>query len=302
MKTKFFRFHVAWCVWILLLVSIFNAHAQKRELRVKLQEIISQNKGKTGVAFSILEDNDTLSINNNRHYVMHSVFKFPVAMTVLHYVDAGKLKLEHKIHITPADLPETYSPLRDKYPNGNVDVSIADLLSYMVSQSDNDACDILLKLIGGPPVVEAYVRQLGIRQMNIKVNERQMASAWPVQYRNWSRPDAMVKLLGHLYAGKVLSKTSNQLLWKMMLETSTGPNRIKGLLPAGTQVLHKTGTGPVNAEGLNSATNDVGIIMLPNGKHLAIAVFVNDSNDDTATREKLIAQISKTVYDYAISR
>ncbi|MBS7563482.1 class A beta-lactamase, subclass A2 [Mucilaginibacter sp. Bleaf8] len=300
MKNSFSFIRIFACGLLTIVLCTTKATAQKDTLRAAIRQAIDHSNGKVGVAFSILEDNDTLSVNNNRRYVMHSVFKFPVAMAVLHWVDAGHLKLDQKTHITKADLPETYSPLRDKYPNGNVDVSIADLLSYMVSQSDNDACDILLKVVGGTPAVEAYLRELGVKQMYIKASERQMASAWPVQYRNWCKPAEMVKLLNILYTGKALSKTSNNYLWKLMLETSTGPNRIKGLLPAGTQVAHKTGTGPVNEKGMASATNDAGIVLLPNGKHLAIAIFVNDSYDDRATREKLIAQISKAIYDYAI--
>ena len=67
-----------------------------------------------------------------------------------------------------------------------------------------------------------------------------------------------------------------------MTETTTGPKRIKGLLPADAVVAHKTGTSPTNSEGLSPATNDVGIITLPNGKHIAIAIFVCNSTADEA--------------------
>jgi beta-lactamase class A len=86
-----------------------------------------------------------------------------------------------------------------------------------------------------------------------------------------------------------------------MRETSTGPNRIKGLLPAGTVVAHKTGTSPTNDKGLAPATNDVGIVTLRNGKHFAIVVFVSDSTDDQQTREGEIARITKVVWDYYLT-
>ena len=111
-----------------------------------------------------------------------------------------------------------------------------------------------------------------------------MASSWELQYTNWCKPAEMTVLLDMFYNGKILAKPTNDFLYKLMTETSTGPKRIKGLLPDGTVVAHKTGTSPTNAEGLSPATNDVGIITLPNGKHLAIAVFVCNSTDDEATR------------------
>jgi len=124
-----------------------------------------------------------------------------------------------------------------------------------------------------------------------------MAKAWEVQYTNWCKPADVVRLLDLFYSGKVLSKSSNDFLYKIMTETTTGPKRLKGLLPADAVVAHKTGTSGTNDEGLTPATNDVGIITLPNDKHLAIAVFVCNSKADDVTRDLVIAQISKAAWD-----
>jgi len=203
------------------------------------------------------------------------------------------------VHIKKRDLEKgAYSALRDKYPKGDVDLSISELLNYMVSLSDNSACDILLKLIGGPQHVQAYLLQLGIRGIAVRASEADMASAWELQFANWAKPYEMTLLLDQFYSGKVLTKSSTGFLYKLMTETTTGPNRIKGLLPAGTVVAHKTGTSGTDANGVTPATNDVGIITLPNGKHIAIAVFVCNSTNDEATREGVIANIAKAAYDF----
>ncbi|MGZ3750879.1 MAG: class A beta-lactamase, partial [Mucilaginibacter sp.] len=223
--------------------------------------------------------------------------KFPIAMTVLNLVDKGKYKLDQKFKVSKKDLPTgTWSPLRDKYPDGT-EIALSDLLSYMVSLSDNNACDFLLKKLGGPETVENYIRSLGINGINIVASEGDMAKAWEVQYTNWCKPADVVHLLDIFYEGKALSKSSNEFLWKIMTETSTGPHRIKGLLPQGAIVAHKTGTSGTNDEGLTPATNDVGIITLPNGKHLAIAVLVCNSKADETTRDGVIAQIAKAAWD-----
>lgn len=199
--------------------------------------------------------------------------------------------------MSKGDLPTgLWSPLRDKYPNGT-EIALSDLLSYMASQSDNCACDFLLKKLGGPQVVEDYIQSLGINGISIAASEGDVAKAWEVQYTNWCKPADVVHLLDVFYSGKVLSKTSNDFLWKIMTETSTGPNRIKGLLPKDAVVAHKTGSSGTNNEGLTPATNDVGIITLPNGKHLAIAVFVCNSKEDEMTRELVIAKIAKAAWD-----
>lgn len=282
---------------IVLLTSSLAAQAQHEKLREEIDRIAHTTKGKVGVAINLLQSNDTLTYNNNQHYVLHSVAKFALAMDMLHEIDKGRFKLDQLIHITKEDLPVNYSPLRDKYPNGNVDISIKELLSYAVSLSDNDACDILFKQIGGTQHVENFVQKLGIKAVSIKATEAQMAAQWPVQYTNWSEPYAQVELLQKMYDNSVLAKSTNDYLWQIMLATSTAPKRLKGLLPAGTAVAHKTGTSGTNKEGLSPATNDVGIILLPNGKDLAISVFITDATEDIATRELIIAQIAKAAYN-----
>jgi len=109
----------------------------------------------------------------------------------------------------------------------------------------------------------------------------------------------MIHLLKVSFKPDFLSSASHAYLWKILQETSTGPKQIKGLLPAGTTVYHKTGRSGTNAQGISAATNDIGIITLPNGNHLAIAIFVCNSPADLATRESVIARIAKVAYDEA---
>jgi beta-lactamase class A len=269
------------------------------DLRQQIKDIIKPVKGIVGISLMGLETRDTLSVNGDARLVLHSVMKFPIALTVLHLVDSGVLKLDQKIHFKKRDMVKnTHSPLRDKFPDGDVDVTIADVLGYMVSQSDNIACDVLMKKIGGPKTVQDYMLHIGIRGIAVRTYEQEMAMSWELQYTNWCKPKEMTILLDRFYKGDVVSKSSTDFLYKIMLETTTGPKRLKGLLPADMPVAHKTGTSPTNDAGLSPATNDVGIITLPNGKHLAISVFVCNSTDDEATREGIIAKIAKAAVDF----
>ena len=144
-------------------------------LRAQIQEIAKDVKGTVGFSMLGIENRDTLSHNGREHLPMQSVMKFPIAITVLHWIDEGTFTLDQTIHIDKSDLAETYSLLRDKYPEGNINIIIRELLSYMVSLSDNDACDILLKTLGGTDVVNTYMHSFGIKQIAIKATEYQMA-------------------------------------------------------------------------------------------------------------------------------
>lgn len=283
----------------LAFISNHSAIAQKDNLKKKIETISKEAKGIVGVGIMNLKNRETIVLNDKHKFPMQSVFKFPLGMAVLDQVDKGKLTLDQKIHVTNEELnPDTWSPLQKKFPEGNIDVTIEELLSYTVSNSDNNACDILFKLVGGPEKVQEYVRGLGIKEMNIVATEAGMAKGWEVQYTNWCRPSAMLKLLDVFYQGKNLSKTSSDFLWKIMTETTTGPDKIKGLLPKDTKVAHKTGASGTNDKGIMAATNDVGILTLPNGEQIAIVVYVSETPVDEKTRDGVIAQIAKATWDY----
>lgn len=286
-------------IWAIVLLAATTARAQQfKELNAKLQKIVTTHSAVTGIAIRHIESKKLVTINNVYNYPMQSTFKFPLAMYILDNVDKGKMKLTQKVHITKADLkPKTWSPLREKHPEGNIDLTLAELLEYTVSKSDNNTCDILFKLAGGPKVVDKYIHSLGVKDMAIAATEAQMATSWKVQYTNWTFPESMTILLDGLYNKRFLSEGSSNFLIKLMTESANSEKRIKGMLPKGTKVAHKTGTSDTNKEGITAATNDVGIITLPNGKHLAIAVYVCDSKEKPEMGEQIIAEIAKAAYD-----
>ncbi len=280
-------------------VSLLFVSTSFAQLKPQIDEILKSAGGTVGVGILGLEDREQFLFNESQKSPMQSVFKFPLAMAVLNQVDQGKLKLDQIIHVTKEDLaPKTWSPLREKYPEGNIDVTLAELIGYTVSQSDNNTCDMLFKMAGGPAEVNKYIHNLGVKNIAIAATEQEMTKGWEVQFTNWCQPSGMLQLLDILYKGKKLSKSSNDFLWKVMTETSTGPKQIKGLLPPGTIVAHKTGSSGTNDKGISAALNDVGIIALPNGKHIAVVVFVTNSPDSKDLRDSIIARISKASFDY----
>lgn len=284
----------------LLAFFVLSANAQAL-LQQQITDIAKAAKGIVAVTALNIETRDSLSYNGDAQMVMQSVMKFPIALAVMQQVERGKFRLDQIIKIQKRDLHHANGPLFEKHPNG-VNMPLSQLLSYMVSLSDNNACDILLDKLGGVKPVMDYLGSIGVKGIVIDASEADMAAAWEVQYTNWCKPAAMVHLLDVFYKGNALSKAGTDTLMKKMLETSTGPKQIKGLLPAGTAVAHKTGRSATNNVGLSPATNDVGIVTLPNGQHLAIAVFVGNSTADLETRESVIAQITKTIWDTGLAK
>ncbi|MGL5943381.1 MAG: class A beta-lactamase [Waterburya sp.] len=268
----------------------------ENELRSRIEQIAQTAQGRVGATATVLETGQSVSLNEKQRFPMQSVYKFPIAMAVLAQVDQGRLKLDQKVRVEESDVVPD-STILEQNSQGK-EFSLTELLKYMVSESDSTSSDALLRLIGGSKVVTQYLQSLGVNDIVVANPEKeiQQDKTLQLQYRNYATPDAVIVLLRSLHEGRGLSESSQALLLQLMKETSTGPKRIKGLLPKGTVVAHKTGTSST-VDGVTAATNDAGLVTLPNGHHLAIAVFVSDAKADEATREAVIAKVSKVAWD-----
>jgi len=281
------------------LLSALVAHAQPAPpaLKDSLAAIAKDARGTVGVSILYKASGHRISLHGKEHFPMQSVFKFPLALHMLHEVDNGRLTLDQKIHIDKKDWPsKLWSPLRDSLDGQAADIPLRTLLQYTVSKSDNGGCDVLFKLAGGTRIVNDFIHHIGIKDIAIVATEAEAAKAWDVQYDNWCTPDAMTALLELFMDGKILKPATTKMLMQLMISTTTGPARLKGLLPSTTTVAHKTGTSNTNDKGITAATNDVGIITLPDGKPLIITVFVKDAAADESTRESVIARIAAAAY------
>jgi beta-lactamase class A len=286
---------------LILCLSLFSVQAFAQnmdELRNELDQIISAKNATVGISIKGSQEKDTLSINGNMTTPMMSVFKFHIALAVLNEVDKGKLSLNQKFFIKKEDLHEdTWSPILEEFPNGNMDLTLDQLLRYTASHSDNNGCDILLNLIGGTETVQKFINKSGIKDFTIKVNENQMRT-WENLYINTTMPIATTELLEKFYKGKVLKKATTKYLYQIMAECSRGTTWMKAGLPAGTGLVHRTGISGTNDNNLRAVMNDVGIIKLPNGKYVILSVYLKNITESREDTEKIISDIAKTTWDY----
>ena len=219
-----------------------------------LDRIAREVDGTLGAAVRVVETGETVVLNGDGHFPMQSVYKAPIGMAVLHEVDAGRLSLDAPIRVEAADLVPSgmHSPLRDAHPQGGVDVPLRELLRLSVEESDGSASDVLLRILGGKAKAQGYLSSLGIEGVRIDTTEGEMGRDYKAQYRSWAMPAAAVDWLTALQTGKDLSPASRGLLLGWMTATKTFPTRLKGRLPAGTEVAHKTGSSG-SREGVSAA-------------------------------------------------
>ena len=288
------------CLFILFAVLwLFQSPLQGQQayLRQALADYVSDKPAQIGVAL-IVEGRDTVCVNDSCRYPLMSVFKLHQALAVAHGLRVRGWTLDTPVCIRQEDLkPDTYSPLRDKYPEGGVTLRVRDLLSYTLQWSDNNACDILFDRICGVEETERYMHELGIVPLAIVADEAEMHRSLGRCYDNWSTPLAVARLLEMLFTHPVFADSAEEgFIRKMLLECETGKERLAAPLEGtGTAIGHKTGTGDQNVRGEWIGVNDAGFIRLPDGRHYTLVVLVKDSRATMEETCRYMADISSIV-------
>lgn len=284
--------------------------------------------GVVGVSAVHLETNRRVSLNGVERYPMASTFKVPIAVQLLTRVDRAEIRLDQMVQIQQGDLHPGSGTITDLFNQPGLALSVRNLMELMLLISDNSATDVCLRLAGGPEAVTARMRAAGINGIDVNRSTARLIADWigitqvppenewsPALFserskavkpeerkaaaikfdadpRDTATPEAMVALLERIYRKDLLKPESAELLLDIMRRCRTGEMRLKGMLPMGTVVAHKTGT-------IGGTTNDVGIVTLPDDAgHVAIAVFVKASDKEVSARERTIAEIARAVHDF----
>jgi beta-lactamase class A len=298
-------------------------------LRTALEAVASTEAGVVGGAVTHIESGHRISVNGAALFPMHSVSKLPIAVVSLKKVDRGELRLDDEVTVTADDLAPTMAGPKDRWAGLPLKRTIRRLLELSLVESDNTAVDKLIALSGGTAEVRAELRNLGITGVDISRSTKQMALDFCVGENataiaaekivatcralsaesllrarrredarglDSAKPDVIADLLVDLYKGTLLAAPSRGYLLETMYGSRVGAGRLKGQLPAGTQVAHKTGTGYF-------ATNDVGIIDLPADRgHLVVAAFIKESTRRDKAQEQTIANLARVAYDFFVQR
>jgi beta-lactamase class A len=308
-----------------LLAASPAAAADTAQLRAEIVRIAQPVEGTVGVAAWPLDGHGPrLLVNADQRFPMASTFKVAVAGAILSKVDRGEISLDQLVPVDPGMMVESEG-LASTFRHPGVSVSVRNLLELMLTVSDNTATDVLTKLAGGPSAVTAWVRGQGIEGLrvdrdtaglvrdffhlpsgpfpqaleaglkadpNLEDRSSKPNAEFDADPRDTATPEAMANLLQRIFTGKALSPASTKLLTEIMARNTTGKARIRGRLPDGTVVAEKTGT-------IGGSVNNVGVVTLPDNRgKLVVAVFIKQSSKPFEDRERVIADISRALYDY----
>jgi beta-lactamase class A len=284
---------------LLLVLTYAHSNAQINNLKTEIENLIKDKKADIGISIIVPHNKDFIQINGDEFYPMLSTFKFPIALTILHKMQTGELSMNQKVFIKKEELLEnTWSPFKEKYPEGNIDITLEECLKWMMSYSDNNLTDILLRLAGGVGAVQNFINS---KNFIVKNNEEDMHKDWESQFINKTTPNFYTQLLKKFYEEKILNKKNTKWLYQSMLNSQTGVKRLIGKLP-NVKIAQRAGTSFTNDDGITGAINNVGIIALPNNRKIYISVFVHNTFEEFSKGEEIIADIAKATYDYYLKR
>lgn len=324
MKRNIGPFFIAIASSFVAIQPAFADEHNFKDVSQKIEKLSQGLVGRIGVAAQEIGSKEMITVNGDETFVMASTYKVAIATTLLNRVDKGEVQLTDLIDITQEMMVAGDNAIALNFVHPGIELSVANLIEPMITESDNTATDACLKLAGGPDAVTKMMRSIGITELRVDrytseilrdfyglpdkayasvlaealANDPTLAAKQPdrnldfeMDPRDYSTPKAMLELLLAIDSGEVLSEKSREFLLATMSRTRTGAGRLKGLLPKGTPVAHKTGT-------IGGVANDVGFITLPDGRRFAIAVFTKSSTTPEASRDRAIAEVSRSLYDF----
>jgi beta-lactamase class A len=261
----------------------------------RIAELANPARGRIGVAAIDLVTGEEVMVLGDQLFPMASTSKVAVAATYLEMVEQGRFSLSSEFPLMMPIASAKYSSPKAPVRPGQYMPAI-DLLEIMITRSSNPATDALLAAVGGPAPVNDWMRRQGINDFSINRDiatlvrdDGQHDPARHIDSRDAATPRAMVRLLAGLYRGEFLSDQSRQVLLGAMSRTVTGKRRIPAHIPLEARVSHKTGS-------LNNTSSDIGIIEMPDGRAIAVAIYVTGQGTKLA-REERIAAIARALYD-----
>jgi beta-lactamase class A len=269
--------------------------AYASSFEAQIAALASADMGRIGVAAVDLSTGRSVNVLGNQPFPMASTSKVAIVATFLDMVDQGRVRLTDSFPLMV--------PLPSRKFDGSVapvragdSLSAQSLIELAITRSDNQATDALLAAVGGPQAVNRWLRRSGLSGIQI---DRDIATlvrddgavdpATQIDTRDSATPASMVRLLAGLYQGQWLSPSSRSVLLGAMERCETGKRRIRALLPEGARALHKTGT-------LSNTASDIGIIETPDGRALAVAIYVTGQGSKPG-RDARIATLARAIYD-----
>lgn len=274
-------------ILLLIITSLSVAsYAGVSQLNLQYQLLEKSSDGTLGVAAIDTESHESLNYNANKRFPFCSTFKFVLVAAILRKSQIDYGLLEKKLHYTKQDLVG-WSPITRKHLSQGM--TVKQLCKAAITQSDNAAANLLMKLLGGPKAVTWFARTIRDKKFNLVRWETALNTAIPGDPRDTTTPLSMTNSLKAIVLGNILAPQNKHLIKSWLLENATGAKRMRSGTPRGWLVGDKTGTGDYGT------TNDIGVVWPPTCNPIIISLYFTQYKKNAAPDEKILAKATQFV-------
>jgi len=245
-----------------------------KELYYEIENILEDAQEKYAVWIEYLHTSESISINSDTIFKPASIYKVPLAVLVMQKIDQGELTLETELFLSEKDHQYEFDALAKRGENYNI--SVDELLYYLIRYSDNTAVNVLERALGGYYTgIELMKSELGVTTFT-KDPQEVTAEDIAIIFRG-------------IYKKEYLSKESNDYLFDHLTNVMHWHNdRIAAGVPEGISVAHKIGN-------LDGIYQDAGIVF---GEQRDFIIVVLNENVNGVNAKEIIQKITEITYNY----
>jgi beta-lactamase class A len=153
------------CVVLLAFCFLGTGLASAAEAPSPLTRLLEGELGrieaKSGIYVKNLRSGEEAMVRADEPFESASTIKLATLVLAYQMADAGRLKLDERVEITPAMLRGGSGIYRFK--DVGLKPTVRDILTEMVITSDNTATDIMIARVGGKDRVNAFLRGAGYK-------------------------------------------------------------------------------------------------------------------------------------------
>ena len=269
-------------------------------LRVRIERRIAEERGAIiGVAFHDLQTGDSLYLNADDSFHAASTMKVPVMIELFRSIDAGALRLDQGILLvnqfgsiadgSPYSLDAGDDSDSSAYKLTGTRVPLKELIDRMITRSSNLATNALIELVRASNANET-AHMLGARNIRV-LRGVEDNKAFQAGLNNTTTARDLAVLLEAIETGRAASRSSCDAMREILLHQEFN-EEIPAGLPPGIRVAHKTGW-------ITGVLHDAAVVYPPGRRPYVLVVLTREIPDQKVAR-RLISDISRTVWAYAI--
>lgn len=262
------------------------------QLADRIHRIEDDLHARIGIVVSDTGSDWTWAYRADERFPMNSTVKTVICAAILARADRGGLTLDEQLPVRQDDVL-SYAPVTKS--RAGAEMTVGELCDAALDMSDNTAANLLVRRLGGPQEVTAFLRGIGDDVSRADRLEPELNIFTPNDPRDTTTPAAMTRDWRVLLLGDALTPSSRRQLAAWMSRGGVTGALLRAHAPENWQVADKSGAG-------ERTRNIMAMVTPPGRAPWIVAIYLSDADTDFAARDKAVKEIGAAVMGVLKSR